>query len=94
MKPNAFILAVLRSLRITCTKWAKQCSTDRAVPVSSADSKWNRHGVSQTQSQSQQNVEAEPKPQSYAEVASLLKGDGAHIPGILNPTQLAGWIQM
>ncbi|XP_022874168.1 uncharacterized protein LOC111392994 [Olea europaea var. sylvestris] len=63
-----------------------------AVPVSSADSKWNGHGVSQ--SQSQQNVEAEPKPQSYAEVASLLKGDGAHIPGILNPTQLAGWIQM
>ncbi|CAI9771234.1 unnamed protein product [Fraxinus pennsylvanica] len=65
-----------------------------AVPVSSTDSKRNRHGVSQ----SQQNVDAEPsgkqKPQGYAEVASLLKSDGAHIPGILNPTQLAGWIQM
>ncbi|KAL2463144.1 hypothetical protein Fot_52800 [Forsythia ovata] len=65
-----------------------------AVPVNSADSKRNRHVLSQ----SQQNVETEPsgksKPQSYAEVASLLKGDVAHIPGILNPTQLARWIQM
>lgn len=32
--------------------------------------------------------------QSYAEVASILKTDGAHIPGIVNPTQLARWIQM
>ncbi|KAK8365389.1 hypothetical protein V6Z11_A02G050300 [Gossypium hirsutum] len=31
---------------------------------------------------------------SYAEVASVLKDDGAHIPGIVNPTQLARWIQM
>ncbi|KAI5348133.1 PREDICTED: embryo sac development arrest [Prunus dulcis] len=30
----------------------------------------------------------------YAEVASMLKTDGAHIPGIVNPTQLAKWIQM
>ncbi|XP_041001254.1 uncharacterized protein LOC121246991 [Juglans microcarpa x Juglans regia] len=32
--------------------------------------------------------------QSYAEVASILKTDGAHIPGVVNPTQLARWIQM
>ncbi|KAB2625682.1 hypothetical protein D8674_017342 [Pyrus ussuriensis x Pyrus communis] len=32
--------------------------------------------------------------ESYSEVASLLKTDGAHIPGIVNPTQLAKWIQM
>ncbi|XP_008224147.1 PREDICTED: uncharacterized protein LOC103323904 [Prunus mume] len=32
--------------------------------------------------------------ESYAEVASMLKTDGAHIPGIVNPTQLAKWIQM
>ncbi|KAL2469674.1 hypothetical protein Adt_37810 [Abeliophyllum distichum] len=67
-----------------------------AVPVNSADSKRNRQFLSL--SQSQQNVETEPsgksKPQSYAEVASLLKGDVAHIPGILNPTQLTQWIQM
>ena len=31
---------------------------------------------------------------SYAEVASILKTEGAHIPGIVNPTQLARWIQM
>ncbi|KAL2230101.1 uncharacterized protein LOC105171759 [Sesamum indicum] len=65
-----------------------------AVPVNSADSKRNR----QSQSQVQPSAEAEPsmksKPQSYAEVANLLKSDGAHIPGVVNPTQLARWIQM
>uniref|UniRef100_A0A7C8Z218 Embryo sac development arrest 6 n=1 Tax=Opuntia streptacantha TaxID=393608 RepID=A0A7C8Z218_OPUST len=42
--------------------------------------------------------ERPPEPvkpnRSYAEVAQLLKTDGAHIPGIVNPTQLAKWIQM
>lgn len=42
--------------------------------------------------------EAEPTlkmdNKSYAEVASILKTDGVHIPGIFNPTQLARWIQM
>lgn len=32
--------------------------------------------------------------QSYAEVAGLLKSDGARIVGIVNPTQLGRWIQM
>lgn len=38
----------------------------------------------------------EPKTvnQNYAEIASLLRSDGAHIAGIVNPTQLAQWIQM
>ncbi|KAJ7979824.1 putative Embryo sac development arrest 6 [Quillaja saponaria] len=31
---------------------------------------------------------------SYANVASILKGGGAHIPGIVNPTQLSRWFQM
>lgn len=35
-----------------------------------------------------------PPRKSYAEVATLLKTDGAHITGIVNPTQLAHWIQM
>ena len=45
-------------------------------------------------------VKAESEPnrkkegQSYAEVASVLKDDGGHIPGIVNPTQLARWIQL
>ncbi|KAL3812448.1 hypothetical protein ACJIZ3_013716 [Penstemon smallii] len=62
-----------------------------AVPLNSAESKRNR-------SQSITTSEAEPsgksKPQSYAEVANLLKSDGACIPGVVNPTQLAKWIQM
>ncbi|XP_065856533.1 uncharacterized protein [Euphorbia lathyris] len=32
--------------------------------------------------------------ESYDEVASILKTDGAHIPGVVNPTQLARLIQM
>ncbi|XP_018820896.1 uncharacterized protein LOC108991187 [Juglans regia] len=32
--------------------------------------------------------------QSYTEVASILKTDGAHITGIVNPMQLARWVQM
>ncbi|PIN15892.1 hypothetical protein CDL12_11466 [Handroanthus impetiginosus] len=69
-----------------------------AVPVSSADLKRSRQSQNQNQSQSQPTVEAEPsgksKPESYAEVANLLKSDGAHIPGVVNPTMLARWIQM
>ncbi|KAE8667992.1 putative peroxisomal membrane protein 2, pxmp2 [Hibiscus syriacus] len=43
--------------------------------------------------------ETEPKDfnkesQSYADVARILKEDGTHITGILNPTQLARWIKM
>lgn len=37
----------------------------------------------------------EPVPlKAYAEVACLLKAEGAHIPGVVNPTQLAQWLQM
>lgn len=32
--------------------------------------------------------------QNYAEVASILKTDRTHIAGIVNPMQLARWIQM
>lgn len=33
-------------------------------------------------------------PEQYGEVASILKTEGTHIPSIVNPTQLARWIQM
>ncbi|KAK0583223.1 hypothetical protein LWI29_034789 [Acer saccharum] len=36
----------------------------------------------------------EDKYQRYVEVASLIKTDGAHIPGIVNPTQLVRFLQM
>ncbi|RAL38593.1 hypothetical protein DM860_002571 [Cuscuta australis] len=42
-------------------------------------------------------AEAEPnevRSRTYDEVASLLKSDEAHIPGVVNPTQLARWLQM
>lgn len=55
-----------------------------AVPVSGA-----RRGKP-----GQGNGNGFEQSQSYAEVASLLKSDGASIVGIVNPTQLARWIQM
>ncbi|KAJ8464986.1 hypothetical protein OPV22_027538 [Ensete ventricosum] len=33
-------------------------------------------------------------PVAYAEVSYLLKADGARLPGVVNPTQLARWLQM
>ncbi|XP_043693813.1 uncharacterized protein LOC122644244 [Telopea speciosissima] len=32
--------------------------------------------------------------QGYAAVANLMKADGTHIPGIVNPTQLSRWLQI
>lgn len=34
------------------------------------------------------------KHQRYLELAELLKADGAHLPGIVNPTQLARFLQL
>ncbi|KAK9724269.1 hypothetical protein RND81_05G059900 [Saponaria officinalis] len=57
-----------------------------AIPVSAAEPK-RKPGSSEP-------VGVKPS-RSYAEVAQLLKGEGgAHIPGVVNPTQLARWIQM
>lgn len=38
-------------------------------------------------------IKKEHQIQSYADVATLLKTDGAHISDIVNPTQLARWLQ-
>ncbi|GKU86253.1 hypothetical protein SLEP1_g801 [Rubroshorea leprosula] len=37
---------------------------------------------------------SEGEVQKYVEVANLLKTDGAHIPGIVNPTQLARFLKI
>ncbi|XP_065029191.1 uncharacterized protein LOC135652283 [Musa acuminata AAA Group] len=37
---------------------------------------------------------ARPDRLGYAEVSYLLKSDAAHIPGVVNPTQLARWLQL
>lgn len=38
-------------------------------------------------------LKKEHQIQSYAEVATILKTTGAHISGIVNPTQLGRWLQ-
>lgn len=38
---------------------------------------------------------AEPDPKRrYAEVSWLLMASGAHVPGVVNPTQLGRWLQI
>ncbi|XP_047070646.1 uncharacterized protein LOC124678842 [Lolium rigidum] len=42
-----------------------------------------------------QPARPEPEPKRrYAEVSWLLMANGAHIPGVVNPTQLAHWLQI
>ncbi|KAL6519892.1 hypothetical protein OROMI_032786 [Orobanche minor] len=65
-----------------------------ALPVSSAAESKRNYRQSQRQASMEPEPSRKPKPQSYAEVANLLKSDAAHIPGIVNPTILARWIQM
>ncbi|KAK9288800.1 hypothetical protein L1049_017265 [Liquidambar formosana] len=68
-----------------------------AVPLSSPSFEWKRMKHSHKAEEEPSTRVAAPakqQHQSYAEVARLLKSDGAHIPGIVNPTQLARWIQM
>ncbi|KAE9589746.1 hypothetical protein Lal_00021551 [Lupinus albus] len=47
---------------------------------------------SQAVEPSRQSVKKENE--SYDEVASIMKTDGTHIKGIVNPTQLSHWIRM
>ena len=47
---------------------------------------------SQADEPSRQSVRKEHE--SYGEVASIMKTDGTHIKGIVNPTQLSRWIYM
>ncbi|GFP83386.1 hypothetical protein PHJA_000482000 [Phtheirospermum japonicum] len=65
-----------------------------AVPVNSAAESKRNNRPSQVQPGKEAEPSGKPKPQSYAEVANLLKSERSHIPGIVNPTQLARWIQM
>lgn len=61
-----------------------------AVPPPS-EPKVNRRKL-QNASPADENL-APNKPKAYADVANLLKDGGAHIPGIVNPTQLVQWLQ-
>ncbi|MQM01693.1 hypothetical protein Taro_034446 [Colocasia esculenta] len=42
----------------------------------------------------QQEQQPGKSPMAYAEVAQLLKTEEAHLPGVVNPTQLARWLQL
>lgn len=57
---------------------------------------WAEVGPLDTPSPQQQHREVKKKKtdQSYSDVSSVFKTDGIHIPGVVNPTQLAKWIQM
>ncbi|CAI0436906.1 unnamed protein product [Linum tenue] len=61
-------------------------------PAKSTDAAVKGGAVPAAEEGRKKNKEDEEK--SYAEVASLLKTERAHIPGIVNPTQLARWIRM
>lgn len=56
----------------------------------------NRRRPETTDQQGRKPAGAPEKPAvaAYEEVAHLLKTDGAHIPGVVNPSQLALWLQM
>ncbi|XP_010650118.1 uncharacterized protein LOC100242675 [Vitis vinifera] len=65
-----------------------------AVPLPSSAAEGKRMKLSQIEEAAEPSARPAKQHQSYGELASLLKTDGAHIPGIVNPTQLARWIQM
>uniref|UniRef100_A0A5B6YWF9 Embryo sac development arrest 6 n=1 Tax=Davidia involucrata TaxID=16924 RepID=A0A5B6YWF9_DAVIN len=67
-----------------------------AVPVSVASTDLRKMKSSQ-KAKAEPSVKAElqmEKYQRYAEVADLLKTDEAHLPGIVNPSQLARFFQL
>lgn len=65
-----------------------------AVALAGSTKPEGRQQQQQQQEPGLQQKKEHKQTKSYAEVASLLKTEGAHIPGIVNPTQLAKWIQM
>lgn len=59
-------------------------------PKPAAEAEPSRKGKQEQQREKHEDCDDE----RYAEVARLLKEDGAQVAGIVNPTQLARWIQM
>ncbi|XP_015875025.1 uncharacterized protein LOC107411873 [Ziziphus jujuba] len=66
-----------------------------AVPVGShGGGEWRKTTTTKMEVKTEASLSMKKEHESYGEVASILKADGVHIPGIVNPTQLARWIQM
>ncbi|KAG0491723.1 hypothetical protein HPP92_004767 [Vanilla planifolia] len=70
------------------TLFGKRWAQERSEPSSNLAGADRSGSVNDAPAHSTQAVKA------YAEVANLLMTDGVHIPGIVNPTQLAKWLQM
>lgn len=66
----------------------------KAVPVNTLAAESKKRKPSPDEGEPGRNGKVKPQSQNYVELASLLRSDGTHIPGIVNPTQLAQWIQM
>ncbi|KAE8679645.1 methylesterase 17-like [Hibiscus syriacus] len=71
----------------------------RPPPTASESSRGIGEDVDLNERSVAEKVEQKPEPREekrrrYVEVASLLKKDGAHIPGIVNPSQLARFLHM
>lgn len=62
-----------------------------AVPVSNGGNPNENDEAEERRRRERRQVE---DGERYVEVANLLKTDGAHVPGIVNPTQLASFLQM
>lgn len=60
----------------------------RGEPSPSSPATWKK-----AKTGAEEPSETKKEHQSYSEVASILKTDGAHIPGVVNPSQLARWLQ-
>lgn len=77
------------------TLFGQQWDPARAEAVAvSAESRRMKSAASCSQ---REKGKAEPrveKYERYVEVADLLKTDGAHLPGVVNPSQLARFLQM
>ncbi|CAN7077256.1 unnamed protein product [Brassica oleracea var. botrytis] len=55
---------------------------------------WAEVGPLDSPSQKHREVKKKAAHHSYSKVANVFKTDGTHAPGVVNPTQLAKWIQM
>ncbi|CAF2159099.1 unnamed protein product [Brassica napus] len=55
---------------------------------------WAEVGPLDSPSQKHREVKKKAAHQSYSKVANVFKTDGTHVPGVVNPTQLAKWIQI
>ncbi|CAK9162192.1 unnamed protein product [Ilex paraguariensis] len=66
-----------------------------AVPVSTDSAEFRKQKYSQKADEAsvKSNAGVE-KYQRYVEVADLLKGNGAHLPGIINPTHLSRFMKL